>query len=249
MHLVRAVGSDPCPPPKRSAPRVLAVDDNPGVLNAINRALPGKGFEAIDVAATAAQALELARSNPRLALVDVGLGDGEPDGIDLVRDLRAAGYEGFVCMLTGYEDPGTMLRALLAGADEYLLKRCCDLGNDVEAMLARGTRPAATGPLDPERHGRFLRSAGLTGEQIEALCSYAAHGFPENKGLASLLGASESAASKLVRRAEEKLGVANRGQLVRLLTVLSGFGERERWRKEAREAERRAQRGGTEKTT
>ena len=185
------------------------------------------------------EALKLARGEPK-SLVDVRLGEGGRSGVDLVRELRAAGYAGYVCMLTGDEDAGTMLGALLAGADDYLLKRCCDVGRDVEAMLARRAAPAHGARLDPDHHERFLRSAGLTGEQIDALRVYVALGFPENKALAERLGVSERAASKLVRRAEEKLGVENRGQLVRLLTVLSGFGVRERSNGSDEEEERRA---------
>ena len=211
------------------SPRILVVDDDPLVLKAIRLALNGRGWTRVDCAATASEAMALARLEPVLALVDIGLGPGVPSGIDLVADLRAAGFDGYVCMLTGDDDAGTMLRSLVAGADDYLLKRCCEIGRDVAAMLERQREgPAERAVLDPEAHGQFLRSAGVTEEQVAALCAYVGFGFPENKELAARLGISEQAASKLVRRAEEKLGVRNRGQLVRLLTVLSGFGVRER---------------------
>jgi DNA-binding NarL/FixJ family response regulator len=135
-----------------------------------------------------------------------------------------------VCMLTGDNDAGTMMRALLAGADDYLLKLHFDAVRDVEAMIARSAIPKERAALDPDHHWRFLRSADLSEEQVEAVWTYAALGFPETKELAAQLEISEQAASKLMRRAEEKLGVANKGQLVRLLTVLSGFGLRQRLR-------------------
>jgi DNA-binding CsgD family transcriptional regulator len=119
------------------------------------------------------------------------------------------------------------MRALVAGADEYLLKLNFEMRGDVEAMLARTATPAAEVALDSGHHGRFLRSAGLTDEQIDALRVWAELGFPDNKALAGRLGISENAASKLVRRAEEKLGVEERAQLAGKLTVLSGFGLRE----------------------
>jgi DNA-binding NarL/FixJ family response regulator len=218
------------PPPKGSlCPRILVVDDEPLFLSAICRRLEGDGSYGVDRASNARQAIELARKDPELALVDVRLGKDERGGVELVRDLRAAGYAGYVCMLTGDDDPGTMLRALIAGADDYLLKLNCDIARDVEAMLQRGRRSAAAGPpLDPEAHGRFLRSAGLTSDQIAVLCGYAALGFPENKALADHLEMTVAATSKMITRIEEKLGLENRAQLVRLLTVLSGFGLRER---------------------
>ncbi|MCK9459078.1 MAG: response regulator [Proteobacteria bacterium] len=204
------------------------MDDDPLLLNSICRRLEGIGVYSVDRASNARQAITLARNNPDLALVDVGLGRGEPSGIDLVRDLRDEGYRGHVCMLTGDDDAGTMLRALIAGADDYLLKLRCRLPDDVEAMLERRVGRPPRAALDPEAHGRFLRSAGLTSDQICVLCAYAALGFPENKALADQLEMTVAATSKTITRAEEKLGLENRAQFVRLLTVLSGFGLRER---------------------
>jgi DNA-binding NarL/FixJ family response regulator len=214
---------------RASGTRILIVDDDPRLLKTIRLVLLDHGCAQVDCAAAAAEAMDLVRLNPELALVDVGLGPEEPSGVDVVRGFRASGYDGFVCMLTGDDDADTMLRALLAGADDYLLKLCCNIGRDVEAMLVRHrSGPPPRSVLNPESHGRFLRSAGLTDEQVESLCSYAALGFPDNKELADWLGMSERATSKLVIRAEEKLGVENRGQLVQLLTVLSGYGVRDR---------------------
>ena len=232
MNRIRTVGSDLDPPPKGSehGARVIAVDDDLRFLTSVRRLLLGNGCEHVECAASAAEALRLAPSAPDLALVDVNLGPGEPSGVDLVRDLRADGYPGFVCMLTGDDGTDTMLRALIAGADDYLLKLNFDVVRDVDAILARRATQTRGAALDPDHHWRFLRSAGLSEEQIEAVWTYAALGFPETKKLAAQLEISEQAASKLMRRAEEKLGVANKGQLARLLTVLSGFGERERSR-------------------
>ena len=210
--------------------RILAVDDDLRLLKSMRLLLLANGCEHVACAETANEALLLAPSAPDLALVDVNLGPGEPCGIDVVCDLRSDGYPGFVCMLTGDDDPDTMMRALLAGADDYLLKLGFDPKRDPVEMLARRRDLAGGAALDPDHHWRFLRSAGLSEEQIEAVWTYAALGFPETKELAAQLEISEQAASKLMRRAEEKLGVANKGQLARLLTVLSGFGLRQRER-------------------
>jgi DNA-binding NarL/FixJ family response regulator len=131
-------------------------------------------------------------------------------------------------MLTGDDDAGTILRALVAGADDYLLKLCCRFPDDVEAMLDRPAGRPQRAALDMEAHGRFLRSAGLTSDQICVLCAFVALGFPDNKLLADRLEMTVAATSKTITRAEEKLGLENRAQLARLLTVLSGFGLRER---------------------
>lgn len=56
-----------------------------------------------------------------LVLMDIHLGDG--DGIELTRALKAAGARPWVVMLTAFEDPPTILAAICAGADGYVLKR------------------------------------------------------------------------------------------------------------------------------
>jgi DNA-binding response OmpR family regulator len=132
-------------------------------------------------------------------------------------------------MLTGDDDPDTMMRALVAGADGYLLKRVGDLAPKVTEMLERSSGSAGPGsPIDAAAFGWFLLSAGLSAGTVEALRAYAEVGFPESKRLADRLGMTEAATSKLLCRAEEKLGLESRGQLIRLLTVLSGYGARDR---------------------
>jgi CheY-like chemotaxis protein len=137
----------------------------------IRRALSCRGFTHIDTASTAPATLALAGGRYDLTLVDVRLGAAQ-DGVDLVRGLRAAGFSGIVCMLTCDEEPGTILRALVAGADEYLLKRGDDLGRDVEEMLspAEGERKERA-RQDVKALQRFLRSAGFIEYDSEIPCS------------------------------------------------------------------------------
>jgi DNA-binding NarL/FixJ family response regulator len=204
------------------------VDDEPVVLRMIRRTLSSRGLSNTETASSAAAALALAGRRYDLALVDVNLGAGRT-GVDLVRDLRAAGFGGRVCMLTCDEDPGTILRALVAGADGYLLKRGEDLGRDVEEILSRSAGEIdAVAARDTASFGMYLRSAGLTAESIDVLVSFAEAGFPENKPFADRIGRTVAATSKMITRAEEKLGLSNRAQLARLLTILSGFGLRGR---------------------
>ncbi|TPE59432.1 response regulator [Sandaracinobacter neustonicus] len=78
------------PPPARAAAvglRVLCVDDDPAVLEALGAALSAHGHEPL-LAATALEAMALARSHrPAAAILDYQLGDG-PDGLTLARQLR-----------------------------------------------------------------------------------------------------------------------------------------------------------------
>lgn len=85
----------PAERPLRQAPvrdsatglRILCVDDDPAVLQALATALAAQGHEPL-MAASAAEALELARNeHPAAAILDYQLGDG-PDGLTLARQLR-----------------------------------------------------------------------------------------------------------------------------------------------------------------
>src|SRR3954471_14008980 len=65
--------------------KILLVEDETSITEPLVEALRGEGFDA-EVAGTVAQALELARRDPDLVLLDVMLPDGS--GLDVCRELR-----------------------------------------------------------------------------------------------------------------------------------------------------------------
>ncbi|MEK8050413.1 response regulator transcription factor [Ideonella sp. DXS22W] len=67
---------------------------------------------------------------PGLALIDLRLPDG--DGLDLLRDWRAAGSSWPVIALTARDQVSDRIRGLQAGADDYLVKPF-----DLDELLAR----------------------------------------------------------------------------------------------------------------
>ena len=116
-------------------PTILIVDDDEYVARTFEAML--RDLQPVVLQAqTAADGLRVAlESSPDLALLDVGLPDG--DGFDLTRKLRAepvlAGLR--IIIVTGYElDPDESVRA---GADAILLKpiRIEDLRAVVDRLL------------------------------------------------------------------------------------------------------------------
>jgi DNA-binding NarL/FixJ family response regulator len=92
-------------------------------------------------------------SRPRwdVALVDVDLPD--LSGIEVTRRIKARWPDVAVLMLTVFEEPSTMLQAICAGADGYLLKRSTapELIAAVRAARQGGaplTAPVARGVLE-----------------------------------------------------------------------------------------------------
>jgi two-component system, OmpR family, KDP operon response regulator KdpE len=99
--------------------RVLVCDDEPQILRAVRVVLREAGFEAVP-AATGEQALDRAAIRPPdAAIVDLMLPD--LDGIDVCRRLREWSQMPII-VLSAVGDETEKVRALEAGADDYVTK-------------------------------------------------------------------------------------------------------------------------------
>jgi two-component system chemotaxis response regulator CheY len=102
--------------------RALIVDDSRFVRGYLRGLLQDKGIEC-EEAADGQAGMEQLKSRPPydLALVDWNM--PVMDGLDMLKQLRAQGYSGIkVMMVTTEAENDYILRALDAGADEYLMK-------------------------------------------------------------------------------------------------------------------------------
>jgi DNA-binding NarL/FixJ family response regulator len=131
-------------PENRAMPdpiRLLLVDDHPLVRDGLRSRLDAvPGFEVVGEAGNAAQAEErMAALHPQLVLMDVGMKD--VNGIDLTARLleREPGLQ--VLMLSMYDNPEYVQRALQAGARGYVLKDApaSEIIAAIEAVAAGGT--------------------------------------------------------------------------------------------------------------
>ncbi|WP_371494892.1 response regulator [Kitasatospora sp. NBC_00374] len=99
--------------------RILVVDDEPQMLRALKINLHARRYSAL-TAATGQEALDLAsRTPPDAVLLDLGLPD--LDGMDIIRGLRAWSAVPII-VLSGRADATDKVRALDAGADDYVTK-------------------------------------------------------------------------------------------------------------------------------
>jgi two-component system response regulator MprA len=111
--------------------KILVVDDEPAVRDALARALTSAGYEP-ELADTGGEALErLERQNGVDAVVLDVLMPGL-DGLEVCRRLRSSGNEVPVLMLTARDAVGDRVAGLDAGADDYLVKPFA-----LEELLAR----------------------------------------------------------------------------------------------------------------
>jgi two-component system, OmpR family, KDP operon response regulator KdpE len=122
--------------------RLLVVEDDPGIRSALIHALTDRGH-AVDSAPSAMQGLQQAISgDPELVILDLGLPD--LDGVELLRMLRAVSSTPVV-VATARDDEEQVVRALDAGADDYVVKPFS--ANALEARIRAVLRRArATGP-------------------------------------------------------------------------------------------------------
>jgi two-component system, OmpR family, response regulator MprA len=136
--------------------RILVVDDERAVREAIERALGYEGYR-VEQAADGAQALDvLARQPVDAVVLDVLM--PRMDGIELCHRIRSSGATTPILMLTARESVSDRVAGLDAGADDYLIKPFAlrELLARLRALLRRtaeqedGVLSHADLRLDPE---------------------------------------------------------------------------------------------------
>lgn len=201
------------PPAIRTA---LVLEDLPAVADWLVGMLPGL-FPGVVVrhAATLSAARASLRDQglPSLALVDLGLPDG--NGVDFIRELAAAGDDCIIVVTTLFGDDGHLFPALRAGAQGYLLK------DQPRARFEQALRGILAGepPLSPAIAQRLLRmfngpgtaeDPGLTPRERDVLVLVAKGcRLPE---LATQLGISRHTASDHVKSIYRKLKIGSRAE-------------------------------------
>lgn len=163
--------------------RILVVDDDSTTALLLRRLLEEDGF-AVDVADTGESARVLAMVHGYDAIVlDLILPDG--NGLALLQELRRAGKDTPVIVLTGTADRATTVRALDAGADDYLTKPIVfdEFRARIRALVRRGgarrTEQLALGNLVLNRLTREVLVAGqalrLTAREFSFLEHFLLH--------------------------------------------------------------------------
>ncbi|MFI1652699.1 response regulator transcription factor [Streptomyces avidinii] len=137
--------------PAEGEARILVVDDEPAVREALRRSLAFEGY-AVQTAVDGIDALDRAASYaPDLIVLDIQM--PRMDGLTAARRLRAAGSVTPILMLTARDTVGDRVTGLDAGADDYLVKpfELDELFARVRALLRRSSYAAPqTGAETPE---------------------------------------------------------------------------------------------------
>lgn len=127
--------------------RIALLEDDPRYREGLARLLAAQpGFEVSAVFDAVRPFLETARVQDApwdLVVSDLGLPDGR--GVDAIREVKRLAPTVTVVAVTVFEDPDTILEAICAGADGYLLKRAGaeEVVAQIRIVLAGGS------PLTP----------------------------------------------------------------------------------------------------
>ncbi|GHH74761.1 DNA-binding response regulator [Streptomyces sulfonofaciens] len=101
-------------------PRVLVVEDDPQLVRALRINLQVRTFE-VEEATDGRTALRLAAARePDVIVLDLGLPD--MDGVDVIRSIRRAQSQVPILVLSARHTSEDKVRALDAGADDYVTK-------------------------------------------------------------------------------------------------------------------------------
>ena len=205
-----------------SSRRIAILEDDPNVLAHFVEIISGSpSLEICATASTIADAREMIALDPDLVLTDIGLPDGS--GLDFIPELKA-GSGCKTLVVTAFGDRDTVVNALAAGADGYLLKDSSPEvilegihvtlmgGAPISASAAvylldrlRQREPEA--PPDPNH-----RLEHLTPREIELLQVFARG--QSYKEAARSLGISPLTVGNHVKAIYRKLEVNSRGEAV-----------------------------------
>lgn len=114
--------------------RILVVDDEKGILDALKTHLELDGYQA-DVASSAKEALEFFQKEPyHIVLTDINM--PVMDGLVLLEEIKALRGDTIVIMITAYTSLTKVLLSRAHGAFDYVLKPFRDL-SEVDESIKR----------------------------------------------------------------------------------------------------------------
>jgi FixJ family two-component response regulator len=190
---------------------VFLVDDDAGVLKALARLLKTRGYQVQSFTSPQEFLASHDASIPGCAILDVSMPD--LDGLALQQALTAEGDQRPVIFLTGRGDIPTSVKAMRAGAIDFLTKPVNDV--DLLAAIARAQKQDADiRCAKASLNSINARLAMLTPREREVMTHVIAGHL--NKQIAGYLGTVEKTVKVHRGRVMNKLGVRSVADLVRL---------------------------------
>jgi FixJ family two-component response regulator len=198
-------------------PRVVVVDDDPDICNALSGLFRSVGLQT-SVFTSAAELLK----SPLLPLAGCIVLDIRMPGVsglDLQEELGQRGIEAPIVFLTGYGDIPMSVKAMKSGAIDFFTKpfRDQDLLDAVSQALSRDRRRRSEARSQADLQNLYL---ALTPREQEVM-SLVAKGLM-NKQIASEIGVTEITVKVHRGRMMRKMGANSLADLVRVHDLLRG---------------------------
>jgi FixJ family two-component response regulator len=192
-------------------PKVFLVDDDPAVLVALSRLLKSAGY----TVSSFPSAREFLDSDdptvPGCAVLDIKM--AELDGLTLQQEMSSRGDLRPIIFLTGCDDAVTGVRAMKAGALDYLVKPVDD--TELITAIDHAMRIDETSRRQhDDREALDQRYGALTPREREVM-AYVVEGYL-NKQIAHELGIVEKTVKVHRARVMEKMNVRSVAALVRM---------------------------------
>ncbi len=198
------------------APLVHVVDDDSSLRTSLLRLLRAAGFEACGYGSTGEFLLHPLPDRPGCVLLDLRMPG--PSGLDLQEALQRRGVPLPVVFLSGHADVASSVRAMQAGAVDFLTKPVprSALLEALRRALDRDARQRAARVEADDLRRRF---ASLTPREREVFDAIASGKL--NKQIADELGMAERTVKLHRAHVMEKLAVGSPAELGRLAERLS----------------------------
>lgn len=196
-------------------PTVYVVDDDGSVREALDSLIRSAGMR-VETFSSAGEFFRHPRpEGPSCLVLDVRLPD--QSGLEIQRELAAGGHSLPIIFITGHGDIPMSVRAMKAGAVEFLTKpfRDQDLLHAIHAAIERERshwkRRAGLADLQARHAGLTPRERQVMAGVVQGLL---------NKQIAAQLGTSEVTVKIQRGRAMKKMGAVSLAELVRISEML-----------------------------
>ncbi len=212
--------------------RIVLADDHAVVREGLRSLIAAQAdMEVVGEAADGRRAVEASRGLlPDVVVMDISM--PEWNGARATGELKAACPAAKVLALTVHEDKAYIRQLLAAGASGYVLKRAAaeELIHAIRTVAAGGVYldPSLVGAVVGTFVGKQPARGSLEGRELsdreEGVFRLVARGFT-NKEIAARFEISVKTVETYKYRSMEKLGLANRTEVVRYAVQRGWLGE------------------------